>query len=420
MKRCIKLGVLLLIFVFLNFFITFNNTYEYEIETNVQAKYSDLNCLHKYGGEISEIETGDSHFLPWIANVTMTYPDEGIQWDAMHDRILFWLKSKTIHVSAKASNGATLHKINYYIYVPNGDRLCQGTIDDYNKAKSSAEFDIIFNKKSTPSNGLQLWMEVIDSENRQSDDKGTESFFYVDVDPPTLTVKNSTVTTESGAKYFNLQFNVADDLSGVDTAKVKFKVSKVDGYYSREEYDYNSGNISMKIPLSDAGEGKFNVHVEAYDKVGNSVTTEDGLFFDTNNPNAGLQLPGSNLTPTPGATTTTQSWTKTTATTTKSGYVPGKTSLTNFSIGDSQKIICDPDIQNFVKYAWKYALILAPILLIVMITVDFSKAIMSSNEDLLKKASSNAIKRTIATLLLLCLPLLLSTILDFFGLELCM
>lgn len=419
MKRCIKLGVLLLIFVFLNFFITFNNTYE--IETNVQAKYSDLNCLHKYGGEISEIETGNKN---WVGGLVNIYGEE-----QYHGGKVYWAKSRTMNVEVKSSIGERLSKINYYIFEPYGSMLCSGTIDDYNKAKQSATFSITFTK-TTPANGLQLRVSMEDTGGVYADDKGEETFFYIDNEPPTLTTKLAYISKESGARYLNLKFNVADDLSGVDLDKIEFKVSKEGGYYSTEEFEQSvssflystspNTDISMKIPLSDAGEGKFNVYVEAYDAAGNSVETQDGLFFDTINVGTGLQLPGSTAPTEPGAPTTTQSWTKTTATTTKSGYVPGKTSLTNFSIGDSQKLICDPDIQNFVKYAWKYALILAPILLIVMITVDFSKAIMSSNEDLLKKASSNAIKRTIATLLLLCLPLLLSTILDFFGLELCM
>lgn len=414
MKKYIKFGVFLLVLSFLSFFVKFNSTFE--VETNVQAKYDGLDCLHKYGGEISEIETGDKNWVGGWVNITSP---EGDQY---FDSDITWLQSRTMNVSVKSSIGARLSKIKYYIFEPFGDKLCSGTIDNYNKAKQSATFSIVFNK-TTPKKGLQLWVEIEDSDGVKADDKGTETFFYIDKESPKLSVKDSNVVTENGSKYLDLKFNASDELSGINRSQIKFKVSKLDGYYSLEEFEMTLGDepdISMKIPLKDAGEGKFSVFVEVFDKVGNSVTTEDGLFFDTNKPEAGLQLPGSNLPSSPGKVTTTQSWTKTTATTNGSGSIPSKTQITNFAIGDSQKIQCDNDLKTFIKDIWKIVVIIAPILLIIMITVDFLKAVLSSNDDLIKKASTNSIKRTIATLILICLPLLLSTILEFFGLSLCL
>lgn len=110
-----------------------------------------------------------------------------------------------------------------------------------------------------------------------------------------------------------------------------------------------------------------------------------------------------------------------TTTTKKSAVVniPKKTTITSLNVSNSQKIECDDSLEKFISKIWKYIMILSPILLIVMITLDFLKAILSSDQELIKKASNNAIRRTLAALILLCLPLILSTILGFFGLKLC-
>lgn len=100
--------------------------------------------------------------------------------------------------------------------------------------------------------------------------------------------------------------------------------------------------------------------------------------------------------------------------------IASTTGSASIGAGESQKLECDESLSSFIKEIWKYFIIFAPILLIVMVTMDFFKALFSSDADLLKKASSNAIKRVVATVILLFLPLVISTILDFFGLELCL
>ena len=85
-----------------------------------------------------------------------------------------------------------------------------------------------------------------------------------------------------------------------------------------------------------------------------------------------------------------------------------------------QKIECGNTLKEFINKIWKYFIIFGPILLIIMSTLDFFKALFSSEPDMLNKAASNTVKRTLATIILLMLPLLLSTILDFFGLQLCL
>lgn len=78
------------------------------------------------------------------------------------------------------------------------------------------------------------------------------------------------------------------------------------------------------------------------------------------------------------------------------------------------------DVSSLVNKYWKYVMILVPVVLILLITIDFVKAIVASDADQLKKTSSTALKRTLAAVILLILPALLSVVLNWFGLELCL
>lgn len=77
------------------------------------------------------------------------------------------------------------------------------------------------------------------------------------------------------------------------------------------------------------------------------------------------------------------------------------------------------DVKNIIHDYWKYVMIVVPVLLIIMIVLDFFKALGSNDADAIKKASTNAFKRTIAAIILLALPSLLGLVLGWFGIPLC-
>ena len=81
------------------------------------------------------------------------------------------------------------------------------------------------------------------------------------------------------------------------------------------------------------------------------------------------------------------------------------------------KVKCDKGISGMISDYWGLFVIFVPILLIVMMTVDFLKAMSSSDSEAIKKSSTNAIKRVIAAVILLALPWLLRTIFTVFGLQ---
>lgn len=104
-------------------------------------------------------------------------------------------------------------------------------------------------------------------------------------------------------------------------------------------------------------------------------------------------------------TVTTTTTTKKTRTTKKNTAVTGGAGCT--------------DVRDLIHEYWSDVMVLVPILLIVMITLDFFKALAKGDSDSIKKAGSNAVKRTVAAVVLLALPALLGVIFNLVGLPLC-
>lgn len=76
-------------------------------------------------------------------------------------------------------------------------------------------------------------------------------------------------------------------------------------------------------------------------------------------------------------------------------------------------------VSTIISKYWKYIMVIVPILLIIMMVLDFFKAMTSNDGDAIKKAGTNAVKRTIAAVILLALPALLDLVFGLFGLDLC-
>ena len=81
----------------------------------------------------------------------------------------------------------------------------------------------------------------------------------------------------------------------------------------------------------------------------------------------------------------------------------------------SQK--CDKAISKLVIKYWKWVVFLIPILLIVMITIDFIKALASGDADSIKKSSSSAITRVIAAVILIALPWAIKVVFTWLGIN---
>lgn len=90
----------------------------------------------------------------------------------------------------------------------------------------------------------------------------------------------------------------------------------------------------------------------------------------------------------------------------------------DLNITTGEKLTC-VTIDDLISKYWSWVMILTPICTIVLITIDFVKPVISSDGDALKKAGNNALKRTIALVILLMLPIITNTIFGLFGIETC-
>ena len=88
----------------------------------------------------------------------------------------------------------------------------------------------------------------------------------------------------------------------------------------------------------------------------------------------------------------------------------------NISFSDTDS--CDKVHEIIYKY-WQYIMIIVPVLLILMLTIDFFKAMISNDSEAIKKSVNNTVKRTISAVVLLALPVLLGFIFSLFGIEVC-
>ncbi len=85
-------------------------------------------------------------------------------------------------------------------------------------------------------------------------------------------------------------------------------------------------------------------------------------------------------------------------------------------------LLGDPDTEED-SVAWlivkilDYLKLLGPLMVLVLSSLDFAKAILMSDDESLKKAQSNLITRLILAALLFVLPTLIEVLLDIFGIT---
>lgn len=397
------------------FFITCSNrnNITFQITTEEKPKFSNLSCLEQYGGKVSNLEYGTNNDVG--GKVTMDVKGTS-QYRWHFDKI-------EIDVGLYSRSWQNLQTIKYRIYTKNEGTLCEGTIadtSDIEEGKASAEFRVTFDKSSW------VFFEVTGVDTSKKGEFGpNKRQIKIDKEIPKIIDVKAEISEDRELKIF---VTARDYYSGIDSGTIDVTsptgglTNIVSGSYEGEEPFTEV--YYRKIDLEDKGEGDYKAIIYVSDKVYNTSEVKE-ITFST------IDSEGKNITGNINLNqeTVEESFTHEEEKKQKEegdqqdsndDSVPSKTKITNFAIGDSQKIQCDNDLKTFIKDIWKIVVIIAPILLIIMITVDFLKAVLSSNDDLIKKASTNSIKRTIATLILICLPLLLSTILEFFGLSLCL
>ena len=93
----------------------------------------------------------------------------------------------------------------------------------------------------------------------------------------------------------------------------------------------------------------------------------------------------------------------------------------NLKPNDNATINCsgffDADAAKLINEILDYVRIAAPILMIILTSVDFAQAVLSSDNDAMKKATSKVTKRAIATALLFLVPTIIKAIFNLPGLK---
>lgn len=77
----------------------------------------------------------------------------------------------------------------------------------------------------------------------------------------------------------------------------------------------------------------------------------------------------------------------------------------------------EEDLAWLLQKILNYMKILGPTIAIVFGTLDFTKAIVASDEEKMKKAQSSFVKRLIAALLLFFVPIIVELLLGIFGIT---
>lgn len=96
-----------------------------------------------------------------------------------------------------------------------------------------------------------------------------------------------------------------------------------------------------------------------------------------------------------------------------------KNKITGIDLGENVGIDCEgllgDDLLNLISEIFGYIQIAAPILLVVLGSVDFAQAVMSDDKDALKKATSKFVKRAIICVAIFFVPLILKYLLSFLN-----
>lgn len=88
---------------------------------------------------------------------------------------------------------------------------------------------------------------------------------------------------------------------------------------------------------------------------------------------------------------------------------------------ECEGLLGDPNNEDsvawFIVKILNYLRLLGPLMVLVLSSLDFAKAILMSDDESLKKAQSNLITRLILAALLFVLPTLIEVLLDIFGIT---
>lgn len=87
----------------------------------------------------------------------------------------------------------------------------------------------------------------------------------------------------------------------------------------------------------------------------------------------------------------------------------------NVYILDACSNILGQELADILNYVFQIIRIVVPILVVILITIDFTKAVAASKEEDMKKAQKTAIKRIIVGVIIFFVPTIVKIILWLIG-----
>ncbi len=274
------------------------------------------------------------------------------------------------------------------------ENLVSGRLLDESESRSLKKETIKFNK-----NGSYVTTYIA-----QAGPKQTNSLITIQITPEVSNGESVTVgVCEPGRiniKYKEGLLNKIDQAN----SKIKFKVQIENPKMQNGDFDIRFNTVFSRGSKEGSSSGSYGASFsfDIAQKVQDTIDSggDLGTLYEDESANLGEHISEDEAA--------------------ENYFIPVRTSVNGNFAKESQELTCDNSLEGFINDIWKYFVIFGPVLLIIMSVLDFFKAIFSFEQDMVSKAASNTVKRTLATIILLMLPLLLRTILSFFGLELCL
>lgn len=397
MRKKIKLFCYVILVFLITMFFSYK-TSAMEVTTEVKGKLAG-ECLSKHGAEAKLVKTSTNN--DFGGKVTV---NSDSNWTN---------KPVTVTLDAYASSFDELEEVWIEIYNSKGDK-CSEKLPLAPGVYQHARFEIVFKDKS-------VWQYIkaweIDTSGKEGTGDG-DDIIRLDIDPPSLTQFDVEIGKGqySENRHLDIQIKLKDTYSKLKKDSVILTIEKNNEIIDAESEvfitdDDNVWSLRYFNTLDVLGEGVFKITIKAEDKVGNpmeewieisSLKIDEETGEITEEPADGKIINQGSNTPIRDS----------------SDDDKLNSDLGLNGNGD-YKFSCDDDIINFINKLWNMLLVAGPILMLVMSTIEFVKPILASDADALSKAGSNTVKRAIAFVCLLLLKVILSTILNLFGIGIC-
>ena len=395
--------VSLFLIVFLSFFIFLGD---------VKAGASDYQCNIGYGSEANKKGYGwfngtEKDPTTKKAYVTNTSPSS----NGSDCSLTGWCNNVTINIHLRL--GEKNKQITWYkmIFYDDADKELCAIGSNYGAALPSPGKDVYFdfNFLNGHISYIKVAFDYIDSSGNESEcpKKGYEKI-----------VIHKRLGNSSGVSniYIGEETTAAPDIAPIDPQK--------EGWYlCKKTKEGIKSEKSDSLSPFDADAGKICIYVSAFSDFGKSTCNIKKYKSEQECLKA---LPNTDITTTTTTTTTTTAMTSYGELGTAGSGDINKASKAKLNASDvtynskNGHMDCeDLSVKDLIDEYWSIVMVLVPIVLMLLMSIDFIKALAANDQEQLKKSGNSAIKRTIAAVILLMLPALLSMILGWVGLELC-